>query len=120
MQIHWFIEYIKASCLDLQFILSKIAIKARNIQKTIIFVNFVVEICLLINIIVSWMKKLGYLDYCSNWIKPYHSTMFDWDKNLITKAFFVSGDNNLHCIILVTTDVYGIRINNPDIKLIIQ
>lgn len=46
--------------------------------------------------------------------------MFDWDKNLIAKAFFISSDNNLYYIILVTTNVYGIRINNLDIKLVIQ
>lgn len=120
MQIHQFIEYTKASCLDLQFILLKTTNKARNIQKTIIFVNSISEICPLINIIVGWIKKLGYLDYCSTWIKPYHSTMSNWDKNLIAKAFLVLGDDNLTYIILVTTDIYGMRINNPDIKLVIQ
>lgn len=62
MQIHRFMEYTKASCLDLQFILPKTVNKALNIQKTIIFVNPVSEIRPLINIIIGWMKKLKYLD----------------------------------------------------------
>ena len=92
----------------------------RNIQETIIFVNSISKIHPLINIIVGWIKKLGYLDCCSTWIKPYHSTMSDCDKDLIAKAFLVSSDDNLNCIILVATDAYGMGINNPDIKLVIQ
>lgn len=53
MQIYKFMEYAKASCLDLQFILPKKATAAKNIQKTIIFVNSVSDICPLIRIIVS-------------------------------------------------------------------
>ena len=120
MQIQRFMEYAKASYLDLQFILPETVNEARNIQKTIIFVNSVSEICPLINIIVVWMKKLGYPDCCSTWIKPYHSTMSDWDKDLITRAFFFSGNDNLNCIILVATNAYGMGIDNPNIKLIIQ
>ena len=62
MQIHQFLEYTKAICLDLQFIPSKTANEIRNIQKTIIFMNSISEICPLINIIVGWMRKLRYLD----------------------------------------------------------
>lgn len=87
MQIHKFMEYTKANCLDLQFILAKKATAAKDIQKTIIFVNSVSDIRPLIRIIVSWKKKLGYPDSCSNWIKSYHSTMSDWDKDFIAKAF---------------------------------
>lgn len=112
MQIHQFIKNTKASCLDLQFILSKTANKARNIQKTIIFVNCDSEICLLINIIVGWMKKLGYPDYCTTWIRPYHSTMSDWDKDLIANAFLMPGDKNIDYVILVVTDAYQVGLSH--------
>lgn len=49
-------DHAKASCLDLQFILPKKAIAAKDIQKTIIFVNSVSDIRPLIRIIVGWMK----------------------------------------------------------------
>lgn len=46
--------------------------------------------------------------------------MSDWDKNLIAKAFLVLGDNNLIYIIFIAINAYGMRINNPNIKLVIQ
>lgn len=51
MQIHRFMEHSKASCLDLQFVFPKKAKEARDIQKTIIFVNSVEEIRPMINIL---------------------------------------------------------------------
>lgn len=111
-------EYTKVNCLDLQFILPKIANKANNIQKTIIFINYVSEICLLINIIISWIKKLGYLDFSTTRIRQYHSMMTDWDKDLIANAFLVPGDKNMECVILEATNTYDIFINNLDIKFV--
>ncbi len=46
--------------------------------------------------------------------------MSDWDKELIAKAFKINGSENTEYIILVATDAYGIDIDNPDIRLIIQ
>lgn len=120
MQIHRFMEYAKASYLNLQFILLKKATTAKNIQKTIIFVNSVSDICPLIYIIVSCIKQLDYPNSCSNWIRPHHSTISNWDKDLITNAFLQSSDKNMEGSILVATNAYGTGIDNPDIKLIIQ
>ena len=55
MQIHRFIEYSKASCLDLQLFLPKGAQQEKNIQKTVIFVVTMAEICHIIMIIQNWM-----------------------------------------------------------------
>lgn len=106
--------------MNLQFILPKKATAAKDIQKTIIFVNSVLNICPLIRIIISWMQKLGYPDSYSNWIRSYHSTISDLDKNLIVNAFLQPGDKNMEYTILVATDAYGMEIDNPDIKLVIQ
>lgn len=46
--------------------------------------------------------------------------MSKWDKNLIAQAFRVPRKKNIECTILVAMDVYGIGINNPDIRLVIQ
>ena len=75
MQIHCFMEHSKTSCLDLQFLLPKIAKEAKDIQKTIIFVNTVAEIRQIIDIIQDWMRKLDYPDGLSKWIRPYHVRM---------------------------------------------
>ena len=51
MQIHRFMDHSKASCLDLQFILPKVAKEAKDIQKTVIFVNTISEIRQVIDIV---------------------------------------------------------------------
>lgn len=60
MQIHRFMDYSKASCLDLQLLLPKGTQQAKDIQKTVIFVNTVAEIRPIIMIIQDWMRKLVY------------------------------------------------------------
>lgn len=40
-------------------------------------------------------------------------------RELIDKAFSISDNKNLECIILVVTNVYGIGINNLDIVFMI-
>lgn len=119
-QIHRFMAYPKSSCLDLQFILPKVAHQAKDIQKTIIFVNTVGEIRPIIEIIQAWMKQLGYPKGSDKWVRPCYSAMSDWDKSLIAKVFKTCAEENPECIIFVATDAYGMGINNPDIKLVIQ
>ena len=80
----------KESYLDLQFLLPPIAKKAKNIYKTVIFVNSVAEIRPIITNKKSWMKMLNYPDRSENWIRPYYSTISDFDKAITTKAFWVS------------------------------
>ena len=55
MQISQFIEYLKARCLDLQFIFCKKTTVAKDISKTILFVNGVLKICRFIYIIIGQM-----------------------------------------------------------------
>ena len=60
MHIHHFMGHFKSGCLDFQFILLLNAKKAKDIQKTIIFVNSINEIWAIIDIIHAWIMKLGY------------------------------------------------------------
>lgn len=53
MQIYRLMEHTKGSCLDLQFILPKTAKEAKDIQKTIIFVNNISDIRPIIAIITK-------------------------------------------------------------------
>lgn len=46
--------------------------------------------------------------------------MSHWDKAIIAKAFQGVQNENTDYIILIATDAYGMGIDNPDIKLVIQ
>lgn len=52
-------------------------------------------------------------------MKLYHSAMLKWDKNPVIQAFGVYGKENIKCTIFVTSDVYSMSINNPDIRMVI-
>ena len=120
MQIHRFMQHPKGSCLDLQFVYSRSASEARDIQKTVIIVNSINNIRPTISIIQAWMQKLEYPTFLSIWIWPYYAIISDWDKDLIAKAFYIPGDENLEYTILVASDAYDMGIDNPDVKLVIQ
>lgn len=66
------------------------------------------------------MQKLEYSDSFSTWIWHYYAAISDWDKDLTAKAFRIPGDKNMERTILVATDAYGIGIDNPDVRLVIQ
>lgn len=120
MQIHCFMDHPRSSCLDLQFVLPPEAREAKDIQKRIIFVNSVSDIRDVINVFHAWMEKLGYPEDSLRWIRPYHSAMSEWDKNLTAEAFGKPAEENNECVILVATDAYGMSIDNPDVKLVIR
>lgn len=120
MQIHYFIEHLRSSCLDFQTVLPHQAKKTSNIQKAIIFVNSINKIRLVNNIFYAWMKKLGYRIESMGWIRLYYSAISEWDKSLIANAFAIPGDENMECTILVATDAYGMDIDNPEVKFVIQ
>lgn len=120
-QIHRFIQHAKSSLLDLQIVLLPKALYAKDIiQKTLIFVNTVAEVIPLAEAIRKWMILLHYPEGSEKWVRGYFLTMSEWDKAIVAKAFQIDGDINTDYIILVATDAYGMGINNPDIRLVIQ
>lgn len=78
------------------------------------------EIRPIIEMIQSWMALLGYPVGSDRWIRPYHLAMSDWNKELIAKAFKINEFEKTKYTILVVTNAYGMGIDNPDIRLVIQ
>lgn len=52
-------------------------------------------------------------------IWSYHLAILKWDKNLIAKACSTAKDENTKYIIIVAINIYGMSINNLDIRLVI-
>lgn len=46
--------------------------------------------------------------------------MLERDKAMMAKAFQIDDNTNINYIIFIATHIYGTRINNLDIKLVIQ
>lgn len=63
---------------------------------------------------------LNYPEGFKNCIRLYYSTISDFDKAITTKVFWVSNEDNTECTILVAINAYGMDIDNPDIRLVIQ
>lgn len=59
-QIYCFMKHTKSNLLDLQFILLPKAMHAKDIQKTLIFVNIVAKDLPLVEAIREWMRQLKY------------------------------------------------------------
>lgn len=78
------------------------------------------EICLIINVFHTRIKKLGYPAESMEWIRPYHLAMSEWDKSFIANTFVVPGNENTECTIFITINTYNMSMDNPDIKLVIQ
>lgn len=74
----------------------------------------------MIIIVQGWMKLFGYPEKSFKWIRPYDFALSDWDKGLTTTVFIVAANENQKCVILVVINVYGMGIDNQDIKFIIQ
>lgn len=119
IQLHRFIKYSKANYLDLQFIFPRDGKKTSDLQKIIIFVNGMTEIWLMIKIIEAWIIKLRYPPSLLDWIRLYYLMIFELDKAKTAEVYCVLANENIECMIFVTTDTYNIDINNPNIKLVI-
>lgn len=73
-----------------------------------------------IRVIQCLIEKLRYPEELRKWIKSYHSTISEWDINLIAQVLSVAKDENCRCIFLQVINTYGISISNPDIRLVIR
>ncbi len=46
--------------------------------------------------------------------------MSEYEKNLIAEVFHISDNENNEYIIIIATEAYRMRNDNPDIKLVVQ
>lgn len=53
-------------------------------------------------------------------MRLYYSTISEYNKAIIAKAFAVKKKDNTKYTILITTNAYGIAINNLNIRLVMQ
>ncbi len=59
-----------------------------RISKILIFVNNIIKIHKLYNIIrTEWLPELNYLKKAGNWIKTYYLNISDFDKQKIANEF---------------------------------
>lgn len=104
---------------DLQFFFSLQISNAQNIFKIIVFMNFIVAIKKTCNLMKTWMNQLNYSINVSNLIF-FFSNMIIKNKKKINTKFEMFFDSCKNFKILITIDVYELKIDNSNVKRIIQ
>lgn len=79
------------------------------------FVNIVLKICFIIEIIQTSIILLSYAANSSTKIWFYNLAMSNWDKKQIFKVFKTFGNENIEYIIFVAINTYEIGTDNPNI-----
>lgn len=77
------------------------------------------EILFFLKIIKKYIILIYYLDGLDKCVCSYFSTISELNKVILFETFQINTDTNINCIIFVATDVFSMKINNPDIKLAI-
>ena len=66
------------------------------------------------------MQIKEFLPGLQNWVCLYDVIMSKYNKSLTAKAFWILRNKNQEYVILIATNIYGIGIDYPDIKFVIQ
>lgn len=106
--------------LDLQWVLPVRANSPLDIPKTIIFMDSIKAInnaCALMRV---WMNQLSYPTEATCWVAPFFSDMASTDKTRIAARFRLPSEECVSPRILIATDAYGLGVDNPDVKRIVQ
>ena len=106
--------------LDLQWLLPRDVVAARDIPKTIVFIDSIAYITQLCSLMRKWMNQLLYPPGAARWVSPFFSDMAQVDKDRIAANFAQPSDKCLEPRIMIATDVYGLGIDNLDVERVIQ
>ena len=97
----------------------------KAILKTIVYIDSITQIESAVKILRSLLIQGGCLKTdAMDIIQAYHLELTDFDKKAILTEFTKPNvesvlESSKHCII-ITTDVMGMGIDNPDIRLVVQ
>ena len=106
--------------LDLQFLLPQTAVHFTDVPKTIIYMDRISRICQAAERFAVWMRQLGYPSESGAWVKTYFSDMAEKDKNTIDVDFRRRHKDCSAPRIILTTDAYGLGVDNPDVQRVVQ
>lgn len=113
-------RYPMASLLDLQHLLPSKASKPQDIPKTIVFVDSCATAIDAVTMFAQWMVDLCYPEMSRDWVKSYFAPMAGRDKKVIAQQFKRISTECQEPRILVSTEAYGMGIDNPDIQRVVQ
>ena len=105
---------------NLQFLLSKKTQNYLNVSKIVVYIDEINKINEIYELIKQWISKLKYSTNTRNWICLFSTFITINDKNRIQKKFKKLFVNCLNSKILVCTKTYKLKINNKNIKKIVQ
>lgn len=105
---------------DLQHLLPPVIVSPVDIPETVVFMDSVPLVMQAYRHLKCWMKMLGYPGNVDNLVQPYFSAMATRDKERIAASFAVRSEDLEEPRIIVSTEAYGIGIDNPDISRVVQ
>jgi helicase-like protein len=114
------LKHDQISMLDLLFLLPVMVTRPQDIPKTIIYMNDIKSIQAAVKIMRRWMNELGYPPEAEKWVQPYFSIMAKGDKQRISQEFAKLDEDCSSCRIIIATDAYGLGIDNPDVRRVVQ
>lgn len=114
------IKETEKSMLNLQSLLPETATCFLDVPKTIIYMDSVAQINKALELFRTWMRQLQYPPESSTWVAHYFSHMADSDKERVNTNFRRRHEECASPRIILATDAYGLGVDNPDVKLVVQ
>lgn len=106
--------------LNLQHLLPTTVTIAQDIPKTIIFMDSIAEVVNGCQLMRKWIQQLSYPMEAARVVVPFFAAMATRDKRDIAMRFSMPADQCLSPRILIATDAYGLGVDNPDVKRVVQ
>jgi hypothetical protein len=114
------LKYTMASMKDLLWFLPQQYRRPQDIPKTIIYMPVITDIRKALPIFHEYMRRLNYPESSMKLIRPYFSWMADFDKQATALAFRQLDEECNLARVLIATDAYGLGVDNPDVRLVVQ